>query len=240
MKNRQRILKGLLLGILGAVLWAASEWLVAALGAGNDRNGLIESNWAKLPMWRFRLSVILCSISVPLIGSGVKAFNSAIRYAIRKRYLLDYYVESITEFSMNMLAGSMLFLMTVKTVIPVIYKSLFATSLMGSEIVATVESVFYHVSIPFYVFNTIVVAGISLGYLYFGIIGRLRMNPLAAFLNPLTFVILRFTLGSIGSGYINDFLSIAEALGMIFVFFNTLIFATRVPDKKANARRRRR
>ena len=71
MKNRQKVVKNLILGMFGAALLMAAEWLIGAYGEGNSRNGLIESNWAIMPMIRFRAGLILAAVAAPFATPSV-------------------------------------------------------------------------------------------------------------------------------------------------------------------------
>ena len=56
MKNKNRVMRNMLISMIGAAICMAATWLSSAYGEGNVRNGLIQSNWPKMPFLRFELS----------------------------------------------------------------------------------------------------------------------------------------------------------------------------------------
>ena len=127
MKNRQKVVKNLILGMFGAALLMAAEWLIGAYGEGNSRNGLIESNWAIMPMIRFRAGLILAAVAAPFFLTGIKDSVIAVNIARRKRYTTDFYMAMLYEVSAYCAALSLLFIMGVRIILPVLYKTLFTT-----------------------------------------------------------------------------------------------------------------
>ncbi len=237
MKNRQKVVKNLILGMFGTALLMAAEWLIGAYGEGNSRNGLIESNWAIMPMIRFRAGLILAAVAAPFFLTGIKDSVRAVNIARRKRYTTDFYMAMLYEVSAYCAALSLLFIMGVRIILPVLYKTLFTTRLMGAEIISTIENVFYYVSIPFYVFYWLAIAGVSLGFMYFVFIGRMLVPRMLLFVNPLTFVILKLALGVLDNAIIDDFLAAAEGFGFMLMFSIILTFVTKIPVRRRKRRR---
>ena len=238
MKNRQKVVKNLILGMFGTALLMAAEWLIGAYGEGNNRNGLIESNWAVMPMVRFRAGLILAAVAAPFFFAGIKDSVRTVNVARRKRYTSDFYVARLYEISAYSAALSMLFIMGVRIILPVLYKSLFSTRLMGAEIISTIENVFYYVSIPFYVYYWLSLIGVSLGFMYFVFIGRMLVPRLLFAVNPLVFVLIKELLGIMDNSVIDNFTAAAEGFGFMLMFSIMISFVTKIPARRRRKRRR--
>ena len=147
MKNAEKVVKNLITGMLGVGLYMAASWLLFAYGEGNSHNGLIESNWAKMPIIRFRLAILITALAAPLFLIGVQGAVRAINTARRKRYPVDFYMAKLFVMGAYASAISMLFNMAVSVMLPVLYRELFNTRLMGAEIISTVERISLALSI---------------------------------------------------------------------------------------------
>ena len=237
MKNIQKVFKKLIFGMIGIGLWMAAEWMVGSYGEGNNHNGLIESNWATMPVIKFRLAMIIASVAAIFFIAGVNSAVSAINKARRKRYVMDFYMARIFELGAYAAAVSMMFNMAVRVILPLLYKELFNTRLMGAEIISTIEGVFYYVSVPFYVYYWVGIVGVSIGFAYFVLIGRLLVPRITFFNNPLFFVILKISLGTLEKAFIDDFLAAADGMGFLFMFGLIISFVTKIPAREQERRK---
>lgn len=242
MKHRTKILKDLNIGMIGAALLVIAEWLVLATGSGNDRNGIIDSNWALMPMTRFGASVLLSAVGLPFFYIGLKSLNRTIRTARRKRSLLDLRMCRIFGAGVSAAAISCLFLHGVLSILPIVYKLLYATSLMGADISAVVESVYYYLAIPFWVYLILSAAGLSIPFLYFLWEGRLRCSRAAVVCNPLVMWGVGALLRLLKSPVIRDFASASLMFGMVLMLLAAISHVTEMPteEEAAEIRERRR
>lgn len=231
MKNAEKVAKNLITGMLGVGLYMAASWLLFAYGEGNSHNGLIESNWAKMPIIRFRLAILITALAAPLFLVGVKGAVRAVTVARRKKYPTDYYMAKLFEIGAYGAAISMLFNMAVSVILPVLYRELFNTRLMGAEIISTVESVFYYVSIPFYVYYWVGIVGVSLGFMYFVMIGRLLIPRLMMLFTPLFFVILELALRNLENSLVDDIFAASDGIGYLFMFGLLISFVAKIPRR---------
>ena len=236
MKNAERVVKNLLIGMIGAGLYMAAEWLLFAYGEGNSHNGQIESNWAKMPLIRFRLSILITAVAAPLFLVGIKSAVKAVNTARRKRYAMDFYMAKLFEIGAYGAAISMLFNMAVSVILPVLYRELFNTRLMGAEIISTIESVFYYVSIPFYVYYWVGVVGVSIGYMYFVLIGRLLVPRITIFNTPGFFVVLEVSLRGLENAIVDDIFAASDGIGFLLMFGMILSFVTKIPRRSRERR----
>jgi len=231
MKNAEKVVKNLITGMLGTGLYMAASWLLFAYGEGNSHNGQIESNWAKMPLIRFRLAILITAVAAPLFLVGVKGAVRAISVAKRKKYPVDFYMAKLFEIGAYGAAISMLFNMAVSVILPVLYRELFNTRLMGAEIISTIESVFYYVSIPFYVYYWVGIVGVSLGFMYFTMIGRLLIPRVAIINTPLFFVLLELGLRNLGNSMVDDIFAASDGIGFLLMFGLLISFVAKVPRR---------
>lgn len=231
MKNAEKVVKNLITGMLGVGLYMAASWLLFAYGEGNSHNGLIESNWAKMPIIRFRLAILITALAAPLFLIGVQGAVRAINTARRKRYPVDFYMAKLFVMGAYASAISMLFNMAVSVMLPVLYRELFNTRLMGAEIISTVESVFYYVSIPFYVYYWVGIVGVSVGFMYFVMIGRLLIPRMMMIFTPLFFVVLEIALRTFENSLVDDIFAASDGIGYLFMFGLLISFVAKIPRR---------
>ena len=128
-------------------------------------------------------------------------------------------------------AISMLFNIAVSVMLPVLYRELFNTRLMGAEIISTVESVFYYVSIPFYVYYWVGRVGVSVGFMYFVMIGRLLIPRMMMIFTPLFFVVLEIALRTFENSLVDDIFAASDGIGYLFMFGLLISFVAKIPRR---------
>jgi len=217
MKNKQRVLRDLLIGMFGAALLMGAEWLLYSLGPGNEKNGLIQSGWAKMPMWRFEVSMLLCAGGMPLFAIGLHAAVRVVNSARRKGDVASVRMAELFHLSANAAIIGFLFWHTVNIILPVIYKSLFETSLMGAEIFTAVENIFYVLAIPFYVYRIVAYAGTSVAVIYFAVVGRLRVSKTVILLNPGVMILAGWGMQYLHNSRLSDFASAFGSFGFLLL-----------------------
>ncbi|OUM61454.1 hypothetical protein PIROE2DRAFT_12555 [Piromyces sp. E2] len=60
-----------IMGIIGGLIMCISDILLDLKGKNNKEINNINSNWKKMSVWRFHLSIILSTIGVPMAGLGL-------------------------------------------------------------------------------------------------------------------------------------------------------------------------
>jgi len=71
-----------IMGVVGGLLCCVGDLLFDLKGKGNKKLGTsknIDSNWSKMPEWRFGLSIIFAMFGVILVGFGFYAIGDMIR-----------------------------------------------------------------------------------------------------------------------------------------------------------------
>lgn len=230
--------------MIGAGLLMISDWLVGALGEGNTKNGLIESNWFTMEAWRFEIALLLAAIGVCLFYYGMKAMVTVVSASAKKADYREYAMTKMFSFGSVVAVVSTLFIQLVKIIVPIIYKELYETSLMGADIIFIVERVFHYMAIPYYALFIMAVVFVSIPFVYFIWIGRLRISALFYLLNPLVMYGLSYVFKMIKMVQIADFGVALVSLGYVLLFVGGALqlsyIVRRREEKKMRARRRRR
>ncbi len=235
MKNKQKILRDLLIGMLGTAFLMGAEWLIFALGKGNEKNGLIQTGWAKMPMWRFEISMLLCAAGVALLAVGLHAAVQVVNASRRRGDVASIRMAKLFHLSANAALIGFLFWHAVNCMLPVIYKSLFETSLMGAEILTTVENVFYVFAIPFYVYRIVAYAGITVSVVYFVLVGRLRASKSMLLLNPGVMLAIGYGLKFLKNPQVTDFAAAFGSFGFLFMLSGMIRPVSRKMEREADS-----
>ena len=112
-----------ILGIVGGILCAVGDILFDLKGKGNKKlgtSGNIDSNWLKMPYWRFSASILVAFLGDALIGFGFYALVSQIKdvsSGMAAVTAVCAYVSVIAGF----------FIHTVLCIQPIIYKKIMET-----------------------------------------------------------------------------------------------------------------
>ncbi len=235
MKNKAKAMRNMLYGMFGAVLCMISLWLSSAYGKDNIRNGFIQSNWPKMPMFRFEAAIVLISLGIPLYYLGAKEMIRGVRLSRRKRNASDLRMAKLFDMSIHIGVIGFLFIDAGYIAMAIVYKLLFDTSLMGADIISTVEGMFYYFAIPVFAYFIIAVAGSSISFMYFILQDRLRVTKLCIFFNPL----IMFGIGELMKltklYYLSDFASAIVPFGYLLMLSAGMSHVAKLPA----ARRRR-
>ena len=223
MKNKSKAMRNMLFGMLGAAICMAAMWLSSAYGKDNDRNGLIMSNWPKMPMIRFELSIIFIAIGVPLYYLGAKEMIKALRLSRRRRSINDLRMAKLFDMCMHLSVIGLVFTQGVFVTIAITYKLLFGTKLMGADIMYVVERQFYYFAAPVFAYLVFSLAGTSIAYMYF-------------LFNPLVLLGFGELLKLTKLYYLEDFAAAMIPFGFLLMLAAGMVHVAKMPD----ARRRRR
>lgn len=190
-----------ILGIIGGILTAIGDILFDFKGKDNEELGtlkMINSNWSKMPSWRFNLSVILAFIGVPLCILGVISLVNQIENILLSNLLLiSIIIGSITGF----------FIHCIVCIIPIIHKNILTESTFetSEKIIMAIWDV---IKIPFIIGYVILILGTSSIVVYSILNDYLQVPLFCILLNPLIFQIIGITLRKINKNLFNEIPSI--------------------------------
>ncbi len=234
MKNRNKMMKNLLIGMFGMGLCTLGCWIAGKYGEGNVRNGYIQSNWVKMPYLQFEIALILCAIGICLSYVGIKDYIKSVRIIHRKRHPYDGFMGMLFEIGCVAFLVSFLFIQTGYIFMALVYKHLYDTSLMGADIISTVEGSFNYIAIPLFAFLAISVGGASLAYMYFVLTGGFKVSKAAFILNPLVFLGIGELLKLTKLFYLVDAASGFIPLGFVLMMAIGAVHISTVPVRRAS------
>ena len=238
MRNKRQIIKNMICGMIGICICMIATWLSFAYGKGNVTNGYIQSNWAKMSFLRFEASLILSSIGITLYYMGINDYIRVFKLSRRKRGARD---KSMAKFfEVGAIAGvvSYLFVQLGYIMMALVYKLLYTTSLMDADIISTTEGMFYYIAIPLLAFYYISIVAISISYMYFVYIGRLKVSKICILFNPLVCLGVGELLKLTKIYYLVDFASASVLFGMLLMMAAGMVHVSKMPDERRNRRRR--
>lgn len=172
-----------LLGIVGTILFMAGDLLLDVKPADNITNGVVESGWLQMSMWRFEASILLGAVAVPLWFPGLISVGEAIKEKSKKAGNL---------FLFGAVVGSLggLLIHTFCNFMPVIFKIMYENN--GDSIVTTdlVNNMANYVIVPFAAYFAILELFTAIPFMYAILSGKLKIPKWKAFCNPIVTIIL--------------------------------------------------
>ena len=238
MRNRGRVIKNMLVGMIGVCICIAATWVSSLYGKGNVTNGYIQSNWPKMSFFRFELSIIMSSIGITLYYVGINDYIKVLKTTKRKRGYFDNRMTKLFEIGAVASLISYLFIQGCFIMMALTYKQLYTTSLMGADLISVTEGTFYYVAIPVFAFYIISVVAVSIPYMYYTYIGRLKIPKLFIIFNPLVFLGIGELLKLTKNHYIIDFASASVLFGFLLMMAAGTIHVSKMPDDRRERRRR--
>ena len=238
MRNRGRVIKNMLIGMIGICICIAATWVSSMTGKGNVVNGYIQSNWPKMSFFRFEISIIMSSIGITLYYIGISEYIKVLKITKRRRGYRENRMAKL--FEVGAVAGliSYLFIQVCFIMMALVYKLLYTTSLMGADIISVTEGMFYYVAIPVIAFYVISIVAVSIPYMYFTYTGKLKIPKLFILFNPLIFLGIGELLKLTKKYYLVDFSSAAVLFGFLLMMAAGAIHVSKMPDDKRERRRR--
>ncbi|SEO43546.1 hypothetical protein SAMN04488134_107134 [Amphibacillus marinus] len=151
-----------ILGFLGGILCAIGDVLFDYKSKLNEKLGrdkLIERDWADMAKWRFKLSIGLATIGVPLFALGLMSL--AMQLAENNSlFATIFWLISLVGIT----GGTFIHIML--CCFPIIYKTMLAKGCTFDQIEATLSDLYHAVKIPFFslYFCLVIVPSIAVSY----------------------------------------------------------------------------
>lgn len=175
-----------IIGLCGGVLCAIADILLDLKGKGNEKygpGGVMDTNWDKMALWRFKASIWMAAIAVPMYLMGIVAMY---------RQLAQGNVIVANVFGICAVVGSCstMFIHATLCYLPIISKTLTAEKVSQETIGKTVHALYKAFLVPFLVFWLLLVAGLSGIVIYAILTNVLLISWGFVFLTPLSLVII--------------------------------------------------
>jgi len=186
-----------LLGMTGGILCAIGDMLFDMKGTDSDKLGkykLMESNWVRMPLWRFKLSILLAAVGVPLYVLGF--ISMAMQISNRTLSIAFGTISCL-----GALGGIMIH--TMCCIYPILYKSL-KKHLSIEAFEEGLKASYDAIKIPFVFYFTCLVIIPSILLEVAIIRGYLQLPVWCALLTSVPFMIVGITLRLIKKEWFND------------------------------------
>lgn len=198
-----------ILGLLGGILCAVADILLDFKGRDNKKlgeTGLVDSKWIEMNEWRFKASIWLVMIAVPLYSLGMYSLS----YQIGDTLGMILFIVTLVGGMGGFFIHAFLCLM------PILYK----TIQDKEQGIKLIDTLFVSIKMPFFflyfvlvLFSTVVVVIAILN-------GNLNVPTLCVLLNPVVFMIIGVALRFVKYDWFYDLPGIGMAslgLGMFGV-----------------------
>lgn len=173
------------LGLIGGILCAIGDMLLDLKGKSNKKlglNGIVDSNWEYMSEWRFRVSVMIVMIAVPLYAIGLWSLSEQIGETIGMILKPVTFVGSMGGF----------FIHAFLCLIPIVYKN----SSDKEQAIAIIDKMYSTVKIPFLLLYFVLTLGTTILVIAAMLNGSLDVPWFCVLLNPIVFmmigILLRF------------------------------------------------
>ena len=242
MEKQLKVIRKLYIGMIGAALMMISEWLLFSAGTGNKKAGIVQSNWIKMPYFRFEAGLVIAAIGIIFVSIGLRYFTMLIRSVRRKMFVKDDIVASVFRTGALLFEIGAFYIHAVGAFLPILYKLLYSTTLMGADIVRIIDKLYYYMAVFYWIFLVLSIIGISIPYMYFVRNRRIKCIWSAGFvslLNPMIFVVIGLLIRIVKVAEITDFTSASASFGLLVMFFAGIIHLTEkmARIKKSNQKR---
>ena len=222
MKNKQKLMQSMITGMSGGALLMISDWFMESLSSDNVSNGIVQSSWTKAATWRYEAGMLICCVAVFLLFFGMRDMIRLMKMtASRKDPWSLRAVQAFELGGISLVVGE-LFLHAKGCILPIMYKKLYATSLMGADMLTIVEDVFFYMAIPFYVLMIMKIVCTSIPYMYQIWQRRLKLPIYFIALNPLVLWLLGWLLRLFNVTLISNFTRGFASFGVVLLFYGFL------------------
>jgi hypothetical protein len=175
-----------LLGLFGGLLCAVADVLLDLKGKGNEKygpGGVMDTNWDKMALWRFKVSIWVAAIAIPMYAMGCLALYHQMARGSAT-------VANIFGIFAVIGSGGTLFIHATLCYFPIISKTLSAKRVAQDAIGRTVNVLYHTVIVPFLVLWLLLVAGLSGIVIYAILAGALALPWGFILLTPLCLVLV--------------------------------------------------
>jgi hypothetical protein len=195
-----------IIGLVGGILCAIADMLLDIKGKDNKKCGskkIIDSNWEKMPTWRFIVSIIMVMFAVPMYSMGVVSLGNLI--AVENQTLGE-------ALKLSIFIGAMggFFIHTFICIVPIIYKEIMKDN--NFELAdRVIMKAFTAVQIPFGLLYLILMLAPTAIICFSITTGLLSVPKWFVLLNPVVFQIIGWILRAIKKEWFNEVPSICMA-----------------------------
>ncbi len=235
MKNKKKVMGNLVTGMIGGALLTISDWFMYSLSSDNVSNGIVQSSWTKASLWRYEMGMLLSAIGVFMLYIGMRDLIRLMRLTVDRRDPWSERAVQVFEFGGIAIVVGELFIHAKASILPVLYQKLYATSLMGADMLTIVEEVFFYMAIPFYVLTIMMVVLTSVPFCYQIWRGRIKLPGFFMALNPLALWIIGWILRFFNITLLSNFSRGFASIGIVLLFYGMLRHFMQITEREKEA-----
>lgn len=219
----------MIVGAVTLVFFMIGDLLLGAAGEGGEEVGMMtNTNWPKMPMWRFEINMYLCAICMPLfaivmlqwikISEEVNGADSK----LHKLFKVSNWAMIISGFFIH--CGLCL--------LPIIGKSIYEVYGDLNQALAITDSITETFVVPLMTYAFIADGGVTLAFWIMLFKKRLSLPKTALVCTPGFTCILLSVLSLIPSWVIKDMTSCFESFGWLLMFLAGYFQIKRMEEKE--------
>ena len=171
------------LGLLGGILCAIADMLLDLKGKDNQKlgkNAIADSKWEDMSEWRFKASILIVMIAVPLYAMGLWSLGGQIGGTIGAILKLVTFVGSMGGF----------FIHAFLCLLPIVYKN----SEDKEHAVLLIDKLYSTIKIPFLLLYLLLTLATTVLVIISIVNGSLDVPWFCVLLNPIVFMIVGISL----------------------------------------------
>lgn len=172
-----------IIGLMGGILCAVADMLLDLKGRDNKKlgkNGIIDSSWEKMSEWRFKASVFVVMLAVPMYALGMWSLSEQIGGSIGTMLRAATFIGSMGGF----------FIHAFLCLLPIVYKN----STDKEQAVNIIDKLYETIKIPFLVLYLILTLASTVLVIIAIANGSLDVPWFCYLLNPIVFLIIGVSL----------------------------------------------
>lgn len=172
-----------IIGLMGGILCAVADMLLDLKGKDNKKlgkNGIIDSNWEKMSEWRFKASVLVVMVAVPMYALGMWSLSEQVGGTIGTMLRAATFIGSMGGF----------FIHAFLCLLPIVYKN----STDKEQAVTVIDKMYETIKIPFLILYLILTLASTVLVIISIANGSLDVPWFCYILNPIVFMIIGISL----------------------------------------------
>lgn len=212
-------MKNLIIGMAAMVLCMIADWFLDVKGAGNISHGIVESNWTKMSLWRFEVSILIGAFVVPFYWFGIREMMSMAKENCNVQSKMSRFMSKL--FCISAMAGviSFVFIHIMCCLFPIIFKSIYAVYPDFNLTTSIVNTIAKYIYTPFFVYYAIADFGISISWIYMTFNKQFNIGKWAVICCPLSMMVIVLLIKLIPFQPLHDVSVAFETLGYVLLLF---------------------
>lgn len=219
MKEKSNRKRNILIGMTAMAVCMIADWLLDVKGAGNVSHGIVESNWTKMSLWRFEVSILIGAAIVPFYWFGIREMIGIVKGNCNQNSKMSRFMSKL--FCVSAMSGviSFVFVHITCCIFPIIFKSIYAVYSDFNSVQSIVNKIANFIYVPFFAYYIASDFGISIAWIYMVVKKKFQIGKWAVICCPLSMMVLILLLNLIPWQVLQDVTVAFETLGYVLLLF---------------------